>query len=154
MIYQADVTTPANTAKVDAIKTTLKVISGLVYRIELVFPAGSTGLVYCNIFDKGYQAWPTTPFSWFRGDDDIISFEDSYLKQSPPNEFEIYTYNLDDSYEHLVIVRIGMVSEKVYMARFLPSMTWEYFQEMLKDLQRTQDEEKDAQLNKPFPWIK
>lgn len=154
MIYQATITTPANTAINDAVKTVLPVNNGLVYKVEFLFPAGSTGLVYCNIFDKGYQAWPTTPFEWFRGDGDLISFDDTYLKQSPPYEFNIYTYNLDDTYEHMIIVRIGLVTEKAFMARFLPSLTWEFYQEMLQELANVQNAEQATQINQPFSWLK
>jgi len=153
MIYQATITTPKQTFESNKQKTVLTVNKGLVHRIEVLFPSGSAGLLRCQIFDRGYQAWPTTAHEWFRGDDDVISFDDTYLKSSPPYEFNIFTYNLDDTYEHDVIVRIGLVSEKVFMARFLPTMTWEFFQEMLRDLQVTQNNKNQGIIDQPFSWV-
>ena len=42
-------------------RTVLKVSRGLVYKVEVDFPPGPTGLLKVQIFDGGHQVWPSTP---------------------------------------------------------------------------------------------
>lgn len=152
MIYTADISTAASTSKANAQKTVLPVSRGLVYKVDFVFPAGSTGLLYCLVTDGLHQVWPSSPGVWFRGDNDVISFEDTYLKLSPPYEFCIYTYNLDDTYNHSVIVKVGLVSSEIFMARFLPTYTYKYFIDMLDKLEAEQQTRAEELLQQPFLW--
>jgi hypothetical protein len=158
MIYQSTITTPANTLLASPKKTLMNVSKGLVYKMEIVFPTGSAGLAGISIFDGSYQIWPSTLNEFFTGDDTVISFEDIYLKEAAPFEFTIFTYNLDDTYEHKIYVRIGFVTEDVFMARYLPEMSYQYFAKMLEDLQRKQTEaaaaQREAILLSPFDWLK
>ena len=153
MIYWADISTPKNTAKADAQRTPLKVTKGLVYRVEVQFPRGCAGLLYCSIYDGGYSAWPSQPGEWFRGNRNTIGFDDPYLKLAEPYEFDILTYNLDDTYAHSVLVRLGLVSQEVFMARFLPSYSWKYFKKMLDEMKREEEERRKAIIEEPFGWI-
>lgn len=130
MIYTANITTAANTAKTSLTKTTIRVTKGLVYKVEFYFPAGSSGLMGLAVFDGLYQVWPSSVGEFFLGDDLTIPFDDLYLKESGPFEFQCYTYNVDDTYDHLVIVRIGLVSSEVFMARFMPTRDRNFFRRL------------------------
>ena len=138
MIYSAQISTANTYTKAAPKRTELKITRGLVYKIELNFPPGSAGLAGVMIFDGGFQVWPSTLGQWFTGDDILISFDDVYLKEAEPFLFSIDTYNEDDTYEHLVDVRIGLVSKDIFMARFLPHMSYKYFEQMLVRLQAAQ----------------
>lgn len=141
MIYVVDITTPANTAKTALKKTRIHLTNGLVYKVEFYFPSGSQGLMGVAVFDGLFQVWPSNIGEFFIGSDVNISFEDLYLKSSAPFEFQCYTYNEDDIYDHLVVVRIGLVSNEVYIARFLPTKTYEYFEELLATMQAEREEQ-------------
>lgn len=157
MIYSANITTLKDTFQASPKKTTLKLTKGLVYKLEVDFPSGSAGLMGVAIFDGGLQVWPSNVGQWFTGDNTKLSFEDVYLKEAAPFLFTIWTYNEDDTYNHLVIVRIGLVSNKVFMARFLPHLSYEFFEDMLVRLQKEQveraEQQKQAITETPFPWI-
>lgn len=157
MIYVVDITTPANTAKTSLQKTTLHVTSGLVYKVEFYFPSGSQGLMGVAVFDGLYQVWPSNIGEFFIGSEVNISFDDLYLKQSAPFEFQCYTYNTDEIYDHLVVVRIGLVSNDVYMARFLPTKTFEYFTELLEKMRLERQQQEALQrsmINRtPFKFL-
>lgn len=157
MIYSANITTPKDTLLVSPKRTPLKVTRGLVYKVEVDFPPGSAGLMGVAIFDGGFQVWPSTVGQWFTGDAIEVDFEDIYLKESAPFQFTIYTYNLDDTYEHLTIVRIGLVSKEIYMARFLPHLSYRFFEDMLGRLQIEQSKQAEQQkqdvTDNPFPWL-
>lgn len=140
MIYSATIETPKNTTIIVPKKTQLIVTTGLVYKVEVVFPSGSAGLMGAAIFDGLLRVWPSTAGEWFVGDGNIISFDDIYLKQEAPYIFDILTYNLDDTYAHKVYVRVGFVTKEIFMARFLPELSYKYFEQMLKNLQASQAE--------------
>lgn len=135
MIYVANITTPKNTAKSALKKTTIKVTSGLVYRVEFYFPAGSAGLMGVAVFDGSYQIWPSSVGEFFIADDDTIRFDDMYLKESAPFELQCYTYNEDDTYDHFVAVRVGLVSSEVFLARFMPTRGRQQFAKIRRQME-------------------
>lgn len=153
MIYLKQITTPAQTYRDNPMETVLPVSKGLVYKVELKFPAGSTGLLGVEIFDGSHQVWPSSPSQWFTGDDDVISYDDTYLKLSPPYELQIKTYNDDDYYDHLFILRLGLVSDKIFMARFLPTYTYDYFLELQKAAEDEQERLRDELAKNGFGWV-
>jgi len=153
MIYTLSITTPASTPKSSPQKTTLRVTKGLVYQFELEFPPGPVGLLGVAVFDGNYQVWPSSRGEWFASDAYTISFPDLYLKEAEPFQFDIYTYNEDDTYAHWCQVRLGMVSKEEYIARFMPTVGFDYFANLLRELERQQEERFAAVRETPFPWI-
>ena len=131
MIYTASIDTVKNTAKAAAQVTRLSVAKGLVYRVEVEFPPGCCGLLHCQIFDGSYQVYPTSRDDSFHSDARNIGFDDCYLKQAAPFEFTIRTWNLDETWDHAVQVRIGLAGSEAFMSRYMPSISWEKFQSVL-----------------------
>jgi len=157
MIYTANITTPKDRAKTNLKKTVLHVTNGLVYKVEFYFPSGSAGLAGVAVFDGLFQVWPSTVGEFFIGEDQLIAFDDMYLKESAPFEFQCYTYNNDDTHEHFVSVRIGLVSSEVFLARFLPTKGHDYLLKLRRqmaaeraDLYRLQTERR---LETPLEWM-
>lgn len=145
MIYTANITTAVNTSVVALQKTVIRVTKGLVYKVEFNFPPGSSGLMGVAVFDGLYQVWPSSVGEFFIGDDVTIAFDDMYLKGSAPFEFQAYTYNVDDTYEHFVAVRIGLVSSDMFMARFMPTRGRERFVILRERMERDREERARAQ---------
>lgn len=157
MIYTANITTPKDTA-VGALKqTVLKVTKGLVYKVEFYFPSGSAGLLGVAVFDGLFQVWPSTIGEFFVSDNETIRFDDLYLKEAAPYQFDIYTYNTDDTYKHRVGVRIGLVSNEVFLARFLPYKSYDYFVRLLEQLSEEKAaataEQRELIAETPFEWL-
>ena len=136
MIYTANITTPKNRAKTNLKKTVLHVTKGLVYKVEFYFPPGSAGLMGVAVFDGLYQVWPSSVGEFFVGEDHVVSFDDMYLKESAPFEFQIYTYNTDDTHGHFVSVRIGLVSSEVFLARFMPTKGHDYLVKLRRQMRQ------------------
>lgn len=142
MVFSVSITTSNGTAKAKADSNVLKVAKGLAYRFEVEFPPGCSGLQHVQIFDGLYQVYPTSQQDSFHSDARVIGFDDCYLKQSAPYEFTIKTWNLDETHDHTVQVRIGMASSEAFMSRFMPSISWEKFQEVLSKAAIKQEYEK------------
>ena len=153
MIYQATIITPITIYTISPLRTVLKVSKGLVYKVEVESPVGPQGLLQTRIMDGGHQLWPSSVDEYFHPDGLCISFDDTFLKLAEPFQFDILTWNIDDTYSHEVTVRIGMVSQEIYMARFLPSMAYEQLLILIREEQAKQEAEKEGLIEKPFSWI-
>lgn len=153
MIYTQDITIDANTFKGNALRQRIVVSKGLVYRIEVEFPSGCAGLAHIVIADGNYQVWPSNASATFHASNHTISFEDLYLKEIEPYFFDIWGYNLDEEYCHTIQVRVGLITKKLFMARFLPTMTYDYFLQLLEEVKIDQERLRQKTLVKPFSWI-
>lgn len=153
MIYTANITIPKNTPATKPIDKRIKISLGLIYKVELQFPPGCGGLAHVVINDGGYQVWPSTPQTDFATDDYTISFEDTYLKTSDPSEMVVYGYNEDDTYQHIIQVRLGVADKNIFMARYLPTMSYDYFMEMMDQKALREEEKRKGILANPFPFL-
>ncbi len=150
MIYQKTVTTPANTLSTNPLISIFPITRGLIYRIRIYAPHGAMGLHYVQIWDGNFQLWPTTPGEAFRGDGYDTEFEDLYLKLVEPYFLKVKTWNLDDTYEHIVWINVGIVSEESFMLRFLPTMTSKEYQKQLASVAAAQEAEKKQIIQGAF----
>jgi len=153
VIYVADITTPISYGADNPLKTILKISKGLIYRIEVEFPTGPCGLLYTCAYDGLHPVWPSTDNAWYHSDGVTIAFDDLYLKSQPPYELQIYSYNLDDTYEHWCQWRIGMVTEELFIARFLPTYEYKYFQKMIERMEAEQRQRAEETIKAPFSWL-
>jgi len=120
MIYSYTIDTPANTSELSRIKTDLKLTAGIIHKVELVFPSGCAGFLYAAINHGLHQIWPTNPGEYFRTDGETISFDEYYELTSGENIITVYTYNLDETYDHELIVRLGILQKSELQGIWLP----------------------------------
>ncbi len=154
MIYSKEFTLPANTAIASPRHATILVSKGLVYRVEFQFPAGCAGLAGLIVSDGGFQIWPSSLGEWFVGDDQVIAFDDMYLKSSEPWQFDLWGFNLDDTYPHTLYIRIGLSDREIFQARYLPNVAYDLMQKELKAAQVEQEAKRQSLVETPFPWLK
>lgn len=153
MIYQKTISTIITDYATTPKRTILEVCKGLVYKVEIDFPTGPASLLKVQIYDGSHQVWPSTPGEFFHSDGFCISFDDTLLKLAAPFQYNIYTWNECESWPHSVTVRIGMVSNEIYIARFLPSVAYEQMMKVLREETKRQEAEKEAIIETPFSWI-
>ena len=146
MIFTASIDTVKDTAKAAAQITRLPVAKGLVYRFEVEFPPGCCGLLHCQVFDGSYQVYPSSRDDSFHSDARNIGFDDCYLKTSAPFEFTIKTWNLDETWDHNIQVRIAIASSEAFMSRYMPSISWKKFQSVLVKTSLEQEALKKAAI--------
>ena len=139
MIYSASITTDANTAKVDAVVTDIIVTKGLLWLVEVEFPSGCCGLAHIQIFDGSYQLFPASPGDSLHSEGAVLSYDDIYFKTAAPFVFSVKTWNLDDTWNHTLQIRLGIASSDAAMSRYLPAMAWEKFAEYLAKAQADQE---------------
>jgi len=153
VIYSKYISTKIETYAITPLQTVLKVTRGLVYKVEIDFPPGPSGLLKVQIYDGGHQLWPSTPGEYFITDGYCISFDDTLLKLVAPFQFDIYTWNEDEEHPHGVTIRIGMVSSELYMARFLPTFGYKELRRVIAEETALQEKEREAVIAEPFSWM-
>lgn len=117
MIYRFGISTAANTLETAKKKTVLKLCSGVIHQIDILFPPGSAGLLHVHINRALHQLWPTNSDQSFAADGDKISFREHYELTSVPYQLQAWTWNDDDTYAHDVIIRIGILPRKDVLRR-------------------------------------
>ncbi len=113
MIYRFGITTPASTAASSKQSTVLRVEKGIVHQIEIQFPSGPSGYLHLQIRNALHQVWPYNTDEYFASSNVNIQFKDFIPILEPPFEFVAHTWNLDDTYDHLLIVRIGILPASI-----------------------------------------
>lgn len=112
MIYRFSISTPADTAEADKVKTDLKLTDGVIHQLDVVFPSGPQGYLHCQICHGLHQVWPTNPDEDFASSNEKISFKEFYELNYAPFVLSVYTWNLDDTYDHEVIIRVGILPKE------------------------------------------
>lgn len=153
MIYASTITTAANTAEKSIPDVILKVTSGLIWLFEVDFPPGCCGLHHIQIFDGSYQVLPSTPGESLHGDNVTMQFNDLYLKAGAPFELKIRTWNLDDTFPHIVQVRVGQASSKAEISRYMPAVAWENFEMLMAETLASQEALRKLQLEESLKKI-
>lgn len=116
MILNKVVSTNANTDKNNPHKTSWKITKGLIYQVDFYFPPGPSGLVGVKILEGSLTLYPLGGSDYLIGDNIKYSFSDLHNFNIETNLLDIYTYNIDEAYEHLIQITIGVVSEQTYVA--------------------------------------
>jgi len=109
------VATDHNTAKVAAVVTDLKLTAGTITQVWLVHPEGCQGLAYAAIFEGGHQLYPHNPEESYHGNDVPMILDDNYELKAPAL-LKLKTWNLDDTYDHTVYLRITVLRPKIDVA--------------------------------------
>lgn len=121
MIFVFTVNTPANTLAINKKETTLKLCSGVIHKIDLVFPPGAAGFLHLTLNQALHQVWPTNPDESFAADSETISFPEFYELDQPPYELTAWTWSEGSTYPHSVIIRLGILPKK-YLAPWLMTL--------------------------------
>lgn len=157
MIYSKWIETPANTPLTSPLRTSIRLTKGLVYQFEVMFPPGAAGLHRVAVFNGGIQVYPFIPGQFFRGDGETLSFQETLLVEGSFPRFIVVSYNEDTVYDHGIEIRIGIVSEDIFIARFLPSVAAQEQERVLEEIRRRQEEEFERQrkdiLTRGLDWL-
>ena len=110
MFYVFPVTIPANTPASAKVKQILKIARGRIRRIHVHFPSGQIGLTHIQLNYGLHQFYPTNPEANFSSSGETIEFAEDLVLDSPPYDLQAYAWNLDDTYEHTITIRIDLES--------------------------------------------
>lgn len=120
MVYVATITTEKSTDITSPLHTSIKAFAGVIYQVEIMFPKGPSGLVGVKIWRANVALYPVDRDEWFIGDGETIRFEDIREMTVSESLIDVFTYNTDTIFDHLIQVRIGVLPVDLYEQRYLP----------------------------------
>jgi len=101
MFYEHDIVIPPNTQPETFLSQTLRLTRGIIKR-----PAGCAGLVGVRIVKHSFQVIPLNYPKWIETDAETVVIETEIDLTDIPYELEFQGYNLDDTFEHTIRVRV------------------------------------------------
>lgn len=113
MIYTAHITTPANTAATAPVVTNLQLVRGVIHLVEFEFPPGNQFLHRLKVLREGRSLFPTNPDGYLTADGNLIAYREYVEIRDIPTRLRIETWNLDDTYDHAVLVRVGVLPKAI-----------------------------------------
>lgn len=113
MFYNHELTITANTDQDNVVEETVKLTHGVITYVEVEFPPGCAGLVYCYIRRALHQVWPTNPEGKFRTDGRAIVWNDYYEMFEAPLELIVGGWNEDDTFPHAITFRFEITSKEI-----------------------------------------
>lgn len=113
MFYNFPLTLTLGTAEASLEEEEAKLTHGVIHRLEIEFPAGCSGLAHLRILHLDHQLWPTNPGGNFASDNHVIIIDDYYQLYDGPYTLKLQGWNEDETYDHTVTVRIGILPQAV-----------------------------------------
>lgn len=105
MIFQYELTVPADTPKATPIKRFCRLTAGTLTKVEIAFPPGPFAMVYVIVKDGLFQLLPLSPDEAFHWDNYIYECETEYEIETFPYELEICGWSPGSSWEHVITFR-------------------------------------------------
>jgi len=150
MIFQHSLDIPASTTVDEPLRENMKVVQGLVYKLDIMFPPGCSGLAHLAINYGLHRLWPMDELEYFSSDSNTIAYDETYeLKEEPPI-LNIIGWNDDTFWAHKITVRLGIVAKVEYMARYLPHLAYILIKEAEEEEKRKQKQEALPSIYLPF----
>jgi hypothetical protein len=121
VIYSVPITTPANTTEAAPLITEIPITKGVIHKIEFDFPPGNQFLHRLRLVRENAWILPSNKGGHFTTDGHVISFREHWEINDEPLSVNIHSWNLDETYDHTVIVRLGLLRKKIITPWL---MTW------------------------------
>ncbi|MBA7568657.1 hypothetical protein ES708_10391 [subsurface metagenome] len=108
MRYRGALKIDAGQTQADPALADLDLCAGVISEVEILFPAGHSGLTYLQIWYLGRQIFPTSPGATFRGDGSVIEFGEQWVIQEVPHRLQLRGWAPDAELPHTIFVGISV----------------------------------------------
>lgn len=109
MLYEFDVTSPANTPASAPTEVLARLNKGLVTQVQVQIPSGAVGLARGQVWRGNSQIWPSNPGGYFKGDDLVLTWDEDYTLADEPLTLRLRVWNVDDTYPHTLTFRFALL---------------------------------------------
>jgi hypothetical protein len=87
--------------------------AGIVHQVDVLFPDTADHNIRVQIFDAGFQLWPSNRDATIRGDATVVSFRDFYEMTQSNNILTAKAWWADTETACTVFVQIGVLPRSV-----------------------------------------
>lgn len=140
MLYTTAITAAKGGSEATASDTRIKCSAGIIHHIDILFPSGCAGLVHVCIYHGGHRFFPSSEGMDVAGDNETVRFKEYQPLRKETNYISVKAWNEDDTYDHTVRVRIGVLPEDVLAFGTLMSRVPNLVRKVLRGRQQTKEE--------------
>lgn len=130
MFYNFPLTIPSNTAKDDEIFQECIINYGVIKKIDILFPSGCCGFAYVRVHRNNTQILPTNDGQFFASDNEAITTNEHIEVLDRPFILTFSGYNLDDTYDHTIYLRIWLENDDDSLKQQLNSAITDIIKEL------------------------
>jgi hypothetical protein len=109
MLYEYDLTVPANTPATDPLVQPVDLQPGRIIAMAVQFPLRCVGLVHAQILTDLHVQWPSNPDASLSGDGATIEWHEEYDLDPTAPRLRLVGWNLDDTFDHTITFRINVL---------------------------------------------
>jgi hypothetical protein len=109
MLYVVEVTVPANTPESSPVEEELFVDSGVITKIEVLFPPGTAAKVWTRALIGHYQLFPRPFGAWLKGDGEKVEADMYYPVSEGGELLRIQAVSPATLYQHTIIYRFTVL---------------------------------------------
>jgi hypothetical protein len=113
MIYEYNLTIPANTPASDPAYLEMPLGPGIIHKLEVEFPLGCNKAVLVALLRGLHQIWPTNPDGALSANAYTISYPEYQPLEEAPFQVEAYGWSPGTAYSHTITIRIGVLPREV-----------------------------------------
>lgn len=113
MNFRYGVTIPLNTLEAVPHVEVLKVSKGILHDINVVIPRGCMAMVDFRLFYHEHQIYPTNPDEGYKSEGEVIRMRDHLEILTAPYELVAKGWSPDTTYNHTILVRLGILPESL-----------------------------------------
>ena len=108
MRYRGALTIAAGQIQADPALYELGVCAGIITEVEILFPAGHSGLTHLQIWYLGRQIFPTSEGATFQGDNSVIQFGEQWVIQEVPHVLTLHGWAPEAELPHTIFVDVSI----------------------------------------------
>lgn len=108
MLSVMELTIPAQTGKGQPTSGFVVLPVGTINQVSVLFPPGVVGLVGLRCYVNEFPVVPVSADGWLVGNAETVRWSEWIRLMPTEREFVGYGYNLDDTYDHTLYIRINV----------------------------------------------
>jgi len=113
VFYSFNINVTAATTEATAERTEIKLSSGVIHQIDILFPTNANREVYVKLLDAGYQVMPSNPEDAIRANNTVISTREFYELKQGANILTVKAWNVHATDDFMISVNIGVLPMRI-----------------------------------------
>jgi len=113
VFYSYDFTVPKNTPETSPVEADLRVTSGIVTRLDILFPPGCAGVVRCAVFWREDQLVPRAPSDWIRGHNERVETRPFWPAPDEETILTVKGWSESTRWDHTLLIRIEVLPPEI-----------------------------------------
>ena len=113
MFYAFDQTITTSDISTSKIRKDMPLTAGVIHQVDVLFQDGCDHEAHVQIFQAGFQIWPTNRGATLRGNATVVSFRDFYELAIGHTDLHAHIWGDGTIDDVEVIIQIGLLPKRI-----------------------------------------